>query len=36
MLSKLTGHASVGQCVGNDKNKLDIGTFVESGEKGCV
>ncbi|KAI1373269.1 hypothetical protein F4677DRAFT_225983 [Hypoxylon crocopeplum] len=36
MLGKLIGDGSVSKCVGNDKNKLDLGTFVESGEKGCV
>ncbi|XXH01316.1 hypothetical protein Hte_007673 [Hypoxylon texense] len=36
MLGKLIGTESVSKCVGSDRDKLDLGTFVESGEKGCV
>ena len=36
MLGKLTGDMAVSKCVGTDLNKLDLGTFVEAGEKGCV
>ncbi|KAI1127400.1 hypothetical protein F5Y10DRAFT_242970 [Nemania abortiva] len=35
MLGKLIGTQSVSACV-NDTSKLDLGTFVESGDKGCV
>ncbi|KAI0517994.1 hypothetical protein F5B22DRAFT_601350 [Xylaria bambusicola] len=35
MLGKFIGTESVSECV-NDKSKLDLGSFIESGDKGCV
>ncbi|PGH10715.1 hypothetical protein AJ79_05306 [Helicocarpus griseus UAMH5409] len=36
MLRKLIGVEPEGMCVGSDPNKLDLGDFLESGDKGCV
>lgn len=36
MLNKVIGTEPKGMCVGSDPNKLDLGTFLEAGDKGCV
>ncbi|WEW59871.1 hypothetical protein PRK78_005352 [Emydomyces testavorans] len=36
MLNKVIGVEPKGMCVGSDANKLDLGSFLESGDKGCV
>lgn len=35
-LRKVMGVEPKGQCVGSDPSKLDLGSFMESGDKGCV
>lgn len=35
MLRKLISDEP-GMCVGQDPNKLELGSFLESGDKGCV
>ncbi|KAF2759134.1 hypothetical protein EJ05DRAFT_475364 [Pseudovirgaria hyperparasitica] len=35
-LRKVMGVEPKGQCVGSDPSKLDLGSFLESGDKGCV
>ncbi|EEP80521.1 predicted protein [Uncinocarpus reesii 1704] len=36
MLNKVIGIDPKGMCVGKDPKKLDLGSFLESSEKGCV
>jgi hypothetical protein len=35
-LGKVIGLEPEGQCVGSDPAQLDLGSFFESGDKGCV
>lgn len=35
-LNKVIGVEPKGQCVGSDPTQLDLGTFLENGDKGCV
>jgi hypothetical protein len=35
-LGKVIGLEPQGQCVGSDPSQLDLGTFIENGDKGCV
>ncbi|OQO02809.1 hypothetical protein B0A48_11092 [Cryoendolithus antarcticus] len=35
-LSKLIGIEPKGQCVSSDPSKLELGSFLENGDKGCV
>lgn len=36
MLGLFIGDGTATRCVGDDKNKLDLGSVWEVGEKGCV
>jgi hypothetical protein len=35
-LGKVIGLEPEGQCVGSDPSLLDLGTFLENADKGCV
>ena len=36
MLGMFTGTGPVNQCSANGPDKLDLGTIIEAGDKGCV
>lgn len=36
MLGMFTGDEAIDMCIGDDPNKLDLGTIIENADKGCV